>query len=150
MSRLAAVIVAFALALVLVACDAEAPPASPGGAHPPTLAGTSWAVVAVDGQRPPIGSRPTMAFDAVKVTGSGGCNGFGGAYRYEPASGTLAFDGLGMTLVGCENVIGTYESRLFGALGAVNTAVLRQDGSLVLSGPGGQIVLAAAGQTVVD
>ena len=143
-----------AIVLGLVACDdAAAPSNGPIHGHPPTLAGTSWVIVSVAGQRPAPGVSAAMAFDATRVQGNGGCNGYGGGYRYERLTGELRFDAIGMTAMACvEAPKMMLEGRLMQALGSANRATVDGNGAgeLVLSGPGGDIVLAAIAPSVTD
>ena len=148
------------LALVVIApvavvgCDeSEAPPGSAlPGSHPTTLAGTSWIVTQVGLLRPPRGTQPTMAFDATKVQGSAGCNQFGGRYRYEPSTGELRFDELGMTAMACaEPARNEVETAFVRSLGGPLVATIQADGHLVLVGAAGaRIDLDVVGPTVTD
>jgi heat shock protein HslJ len=137
MSRRAFLIVA--LALVLAACGTEGPPEAPIDGHPTTLAGTSWIVSAIGGVQPPREGMPTIAFDATVAKGSGGCNHFGGTYRYEPSTGELRFQDLGMTAMACaEPIRNQAESAFVAAIGQpFLIATLQPDGHLVLETPPG-------------
>jgi heat shock protein HslJ len=143
-----------ALAVAFVGCDAsETPPGSGSpGDHPATLAGTSWIVAAVNGQAPPIrGSEPAIAFDGTTARGSGGCNQFGGRYAYDPVTGRLRFDELGMTAMACaERPRNDYETLFMQSLARVEGATLAQDGGLTLTGAGARIDLIVVGPTVTD
>jgi heat shock protein HslJ len=130
------------LACVLVACAGGA--ASPSGAAGiPTLAGTSWKAVSVAGRATVSGSEPTLAFDATKVTGSGGCNQFGGEYTFE--GGRLTFGEMPMTLIGCEEPISTIEGEFLKVLQGGVTVSVDDGGQILLEGPGGQALLVPAG-----
>lgn len=130
------------LAGVLVACAGGA--ASPSGpAGIPTLAGTSWKAVSVAGRTTVSGSEPTLAFDATKVTGSGGCNQFGGEYTFE--GGRLTFGEMPMTLIGCEEPISTIEGEFLKVLQGGVTVSVDDGGQILLEGPGGQALLVPAG-----
>lgn len=55
---------------------------------PPTLAGTSWEITGFNNGReavvsPLLGTRLTLTFDAERVVGEAGCNGFRGTYTVE-------------------------------------------------------------------
>ena len=133
--------------LVFLAACADEPPASPPGAdgRPPTLVGTAWRVVSVGGRQPVIGREATLAFDAARVTGSGGCNSFGGSYRYDPASGAIGFADLGMTAMACaEQPINDLEGAFMQTITGASLVSVDDRGLLVLSGPGGQVFLAPA------
>jgi heat shock protein HslJ len=157
MSRLLLAIAA--LAIVLAACDAEAAPPSTGGigggggGHPATLAGTSWVVAAIGGAATPRDGQPSMGFDGSSVKGSAGCNSFGGRYQYDPATGELRFQELGMTAMACAEPLRNEVERAFtlviGQPGLV--ASLDADGHLVLaSAAGGRLDLVVVGPTVTD
>ena len=127
-------------AVVLVAC-------SDGDlvreAHPTALTGTAWRVVWINGQAPGAGSEPTAVFSSTDVKGSAGCNSYGGHYDYDPATGRLALRDLGMTAMLCaEQERNRVEAAFTNALGKAASASIDPAGRLVLSGPGGEIVLA--------
>lgn len=131
------------IGIVLAACGADDPDPTAVDGHPATLAGTAWRVVSIAGQRPPAGSEPAIAFDATTAKGSGGCNTFSGTYRYE-RTGALAFLDLAMTAMAClEAPRNELETAFMRTLGSVNLASVDALGRLVLSGPAGEIRLAA-------
>jgi heat shock protein HslJ len=112
-------------------------------AHPTTLTGTVWRAVSVVGRPPVAGREPTMAFAVDQVKGSAGCNSYGGQYRYDPSTGGIAFAELAMTAMGClEQARMDVEAAFAKAIISVTTASIDPQGRLVLSGPGGEIVLA--------
>jgi heat shock protein HslJ len=109
-------------------------------AHPTTLAGTAWRVVAINGRPPVVGSEPTAVFGPAAVKGSAGCNSYGGSYTYDPASGRIAFQDLSMTAMGCiEPGRGEVEAMFTTAINTAASASIDPQGRLVLSGPGGEI-----------
>jgi heat shock protein HslJ len=135
-------VIAFLFALAGCDSDDSAPP--PSGARPASLAGTSWVVVAVDGQAPVAGGEPSLTFSDDRVSGSGGCNRLGGAYRYDGSTGQLEFSNLAMTAMGClDDRRNRVEAAFSKALGGPMRAHLDAEQHLVLEGPGGTIVLAA-------
>jgi heat shock protein HslJ len=146
------------LLLVLAAaaaagCEGGGPAPSPIDGHPTALAGTSWVVTGVGGVAPPRDGQPTIAFDATSVQGSGGCNHLGGKYRYDPSTGELRFQDLGMTAMAClERARNEAETRFVQALGQpFLIATLAPDGGLVLASPAGlRLDLALVGPTVTD
>ena len=145
MSRLGVMKTALAalfVVLAIAACSSGGA-ASPSGPTAPTLVGTSWKAVAVSGQSTVVGNEPTIAFEATKVTGSGGCNGFGGDYTY--TDGKLAFGEMPMTLIGCEEPISTLETEFLKVLQGGVTVSVDDGGRLLLGGPGGQALLVPAG-----
>jgi heat shock protein HslJ len=116
------------------------------GAHPTTLTCTVWRVVAVNGRPSISGSEPTAAFAETEVKGSAGCNSYGGRYLYDPATGAIAFRDVGMTMMACAEPARNEMETLFAQ--AISQAILASidpEGRLVLSGPGGEIILAVDG-----
>jgi heat shock protein HslJ len=138
-------LVALVLFVTLAACDAAEPGPSGGGSRPTTLAGSSWSVLTVAGRAPgPGAAPPTITFTGTTAKGSGGCNQFGGSYQYDAATGHIAFAELGMTAMACvEKGRMDLEAAYVQALGRATQVDLDADRHLVLSGPGGVIVLAA-------
>ncbi len=131
-------------ALLAAACGGSAASASPSGAaHPPTLAGTNWGVVSVAGRASVPASTPFINFTADRAQGTGGCNSFGGDFTYDPATGTLRFGELGMTLMLCMGPQGDFETVFFAALQGPQQ-VTRTTDNLFFDGPKGRIVLAPA------
>ena len=130
-------------AIVVLGCFApEEPPAS-GAPRPAALVGTSWRVVAVNGRAPVRGREPTLAFEAERVGGSGGCNQFGAGYRYDAGSGAFQIDDAAMTAMACaERAVNDFEVVFMGAHPKATTAGVDPNGRLILLGPGTEIVLA--------
>jgi heat shock protein HslJ len=127
--------------VVLATCDAEPAP-TPSGPGSSSLAGTSWTLVSVNGRLPVPGTPPTLVFTDTDASGTGGCNGYGGKYRYDPGTGSIAFLDLGMTLMLCsDNGRNVVESAFFGALTAANGVAVDAGGRLHLAGAGGELVL---------
>jgi len=145
MSRSLVVLLAGLLLGSLLGACGEDGPADPGRDGPPTtLAGTQWRAVTIGSAVPPVGGEPTLAFGTSEVKGSGGCNSFGGSYRYDP-SGEVRFAELGMTAMACQdNRRNEVETAFMQMLGRVAQASIDARGLLVLSGPGGEIRLANA------
>jgi heat shock protein HslJ len=126
--------------LSIVACD-EADLTR--DARPTTLAGTAWRVVSVNNQAPVIGSEPTVVFAANQLKGSAGCNSYGGQYAYDPSTGAIALRELSMTAMGClEPGRSEFEGLFTNALTQATSASIDPAGRLVLTGPGGQVMLA--------
>ena len=134
-----ALLLVVVLALLLAACGESDLTRK---AHPTTLAGSAWRAVAVNGRPPIAGSEPTVVFAAGEVKGSAGCNSYGGRYAYDPSTGAIAFQDLGMTLMACaEPARNDIETLFTRAINQAATASIDPEGRLVLSGPGGEIVL---------
>ncbi len=112
-------------------------------AHPTTLVGTAWRVVSVNGRLPVAGSEPTAVFAPIRVAGSSGCNSYSGEYTYEPPTGAIAFRDLASTLMLCtEGGRNEIEGLFTTALTQATLASIDPAGRLVLTGPGGEIILA--------
>ncbi|HET7029356.1 MAG TPA: META domain-containing protein [Candidatus Limnocylindrales bacterium] len=139
--------VAILVWLVVTACAPEPAPTPIRGSHLATLATTRWTVVAIGGQA--IAPRPEvlLGFDATTVAGSGGCNGFGGSYAYDPASGALRITDLVSTKRACgDPATGRAEAAYFEALRGAAVASVDPDGRLVIDGAGPELRLAVADQ----
>ena len=135
------------LSIALAACVGDGPPADPANGHPATLAGTSWTITAIGGTATAPPNAPTIAFGASQAQGSGGCNQFGGRYRYDPTTGALRFDEMGMTAMAClEPARNAVETALLQVLGQPFLVVeLASDGHLVVAGGAGRLDLQPAG-----
>jgi heat shock protein HslJ len=137
--------VAATVSVLLVACDESAPPAPAASPGPPASAfiGPRWSAIAVRGEAPVPGAEPTMTFGETQVQGTGGCNQFSGTYRYDAATGTIAFGSLAMTAMGCiDNRINAIESHFAEVIGRATRLDLDADGRLHVSGPSGEVILA--------
>ena len=133
-----------AIVIAIGGCsDAVGPSASPPPGAISTLAGTSWIVVSVNGHSPLAGAAsPTLAFDAGTIKGFFGCNQGGGRYRLDYATGQFEVRDLAETAMGCRQPgVTEFESVLVQVLGGATQATLDPTGQLILSGPGGRIVL---------
>jgi heat shock protein HslJ len=104
------------------------------------LTGTAWRALTVAGKAPVAGREPTIAFAADRVTGSGGCNGFGGPYHQTGRD--IQFGDLAMTLMGCTEAIGSTEGTFMRILSTARTATVDGSGRLTIEGPDGLVVLA--------
>jgi heat shock protein HslJ len=138
-----------ALVLVAVACGPEPGSSVVRLSHLATLTGTRWTVVAIGGQA--VAPRPEvlLGFDAQDVAGSGGCNGFGGTYAYDPGSGRLRFGDLISTKRACvDHVTGSVEAAYVQALRGAAVASVDPEGRLVIDGSGPELLLTIAGQPV--
>lgn len=135
-----------AVLFTIAACGFADPVPSVREGHPGALNGTAWRVVSIGGQVPAAGSEPTIAFTNERAQGSGGCNSWSGAYQFD-TSGGLRFGDVAMTAMAClEDPKNALETRFMTALSQVDLASIDPRGLLVLSGPGGQILLANTAQ----
>jgi heat shock protein HslJ len=132
-----------AIAIAIGGCsDVVSPSASAPPGAISTLDGTSWIVVSVNGHSPIAGAVPTLAFDAGQINGFFGCNHGGGRYRLDIVTGQFAVQDLAETAMGClQPGVMEFESGLVQVLGGATQATLDPTGKLVLSGPGGRIIL---------
>jgi heat shock protein HslJ len=121
---------------VMVAIGACASPSRPP--EPIVLDGTSWRAVAVAGRTPVPGAEPTLTFNGNGVSGTDGCNQYGGSVRFE-GNGFVA-DELGGTLMLCEDRIMTTAEPFLAILRSVDRMAI-VDGRLMLAGPAGEAVL---------
>jgi heat shock protein HslJ len=111
-------------------------------AHPTTLTGSAWRAVSVNGRPAVAGSEPTAVFTATDVKGSAGCNSYSGQYAYDPTTGAIAFRNLAMTAMGCvEPGRNDFDGIFSVAISKATSASIDPEGRLVLSGPGGEVVL---------
>jgi heat shock protein HslJ len=100
--------------------------------------------MSVDGRTPVPAAKPTVVFTATEVGGESGCNHYGGQYRYDGATGRIAFDQLRMTAMACaEAARNTFETLFTQALGQGELVSSATNGRIVISGPAGRILLAA-------
>ena len=137
-----ATVLVVVLALLLTACSESDLTRE---AHPTTLVGSAWRVVAVNGRPAIAGSEPTAVFAATDVKGSAGCNSYGGQYSYDPSSGAISFRDLAMTAMACvEPGRNDFEGIFTLAINQASSASIDPEGRLVLSGPGGEILLTVA------
>jgi heat shock protein HslJ len=135
--RHAALVLTVLVGILVAACSgAASPPPKPA---PLSLAGTAWRAVSVAGQSTVVGHEPTISFAADRVTGSGGCNGFGGTYTF--VDGVLKFGEMPMTLIGCADPIGSIETSFMQILTTVKHVSIDDGGQLLIEGTGGQVLL---------
>ena len=98
----------------------------------------SWQAVTVDGQPVVAGHEPTATFTATEVSGTTGCNSYGGSYTF--ADGRIAIGAMRMTMMACIGPIGDVEGRFTQAMTGATTATTDAEGRLILDGPGGSVV----------
>jgi heat shock protein HslJ len=93
--------------------------ATPASAHEDKLAGGEWVL---DGG----GSKPAvLRFEAGRVSGTGGCNRFGGSY--ESSGEALSFSPLAATRMACEPEVMQAEQNFFAMLDRVRAMTLDGD-----------------------
>lgn len=135
-----AMTITFLAALVLAGAMGEATP-SP---KPPSLAGTTWQVSAIDNGHQEVGSplagtSLTIAFDRKSVHGNGGCNTFRGPYS--KTGTTLTFGAMASTRKACtaEGVM-EQEQRFLSGLASVVKFELDGDTLVLQRGDGSRVV----------
>jgi len=73
---------------------------SQAGGESPSLQGTSWKLVELNGKAPVAGSEVTLIFEEDSAGGNTGCNSYGGAYKVE-AGGKIEIKEIAQTLMYC-------------------------------------------------
>jgi heat shock protein HslJ len=107
-------------------------------ADPSPLAGTRWQLVEMNGAVEPF---VTLAFDDQgRVSGSGGCNRYGGGYSIDGE--TIRFTDLFSTMMACPHL--QVEQAFFAALGSASTFELGDDSLIIRYGAGDALVFAPA------
>jgi heat shock protein HslJ len=84
----------------------------PAHAHEERLAGGDWVLAGVSGAQGPV-----LRFEAGRVSGTGGCNRFGG--RYEEEGDRLVFSPLAATRMACAPDVMRQEQAFFAMLSKV-------------------------------
>lgn len=96
------------------------------------LVNTSWSVTSIDGQATLAQAPPTLDFAPDGLSGTTGCNRYGGTFRTDGDRITAALQV--MTKIGCDAPRSDQESRFTAALSTVTNWEQRPDGSLELRG----------------
>ena len=112
-----------------------------GGAilSPDTLAGSNWTFVSIGGT-PVAADRPTsLAFDGTRLSGSAGCNRFGGGYTAQ--DGVLTAGQLAATLMACPGPAMEQERAFFDLMAGPVGIAFPSDGTLLLTGKDGKTVV---------
>ena len=120
---------AFAV-LLLAACTTA-------GAAPFALAGTTWSIVLIDGQKP-VSSRAALSINAKSLSADAGCNGMGGDLTIEPER--LVTGPIISTMMYCDGVM-EQEKAMSALLGASPRYKVEGD-TLTLTAPGHSAKLA--------
>ena len=133
MRRVAAVAPLVAVAAVLTACGS----ATDSTSTPPSLDGTSWTLTQVGGAAAIPGGQ--LGFNSGKVSGSTGCNSFGGTYTQSGNSLTISLGPA--TLIGCPPALAKQEHTVLAALSDTSSFTLG-GGVLTLKNAAGKDLLA--------
>lgn len=126
-SSIAWSLVLVAVLTVVSACDMGGDDNANGG-----LVNTSWSVVSIDGEATLADARPTLLFAPEGLSGTTGCNSYGGTFRTD--GDRITIDVGAMTEMACDGPRGAQEARVLEALPAVTTWRQREDGALELGG----------------
>lgn len=114
-------LMALAVMIGAIGCAGQ-PPAAAG----PTLIGSDWVLVSLNGAEPLADSEITLSFGTDgRVTGSSGCNRYFGAYRLTEGGG-LEIGPLAGTRMFCQGALGEQETRYLEALEATTAYTLDQ------------------------
>jgi heat shock protein HslJ len=132
--------------IAIAGCDEGAN--DPGGASPRNsqpLVGTTWSAFTINGVRTIGAPPPTITFTDTGVSGSAGCNHYGGTYHFDSTTDEIRFDRkLVATMVACvDERVMKQESAFVQAIAAATKASQTGDGRLILAGPDSEIVLVA-------
>ena len=90
---------------------------TPAAAHQERLSGGEWVLKGATGNRP-----ASIKFEAGRVSGSGGCNRFGGTYKLE--GDQLSFSALVSTRMACAPEVMEKEQAYFDLLSRVRSVAL--------------------------
>ena len=113
-------------------------------ADEPTIEGTQWRAVVVDGEAPVEGSAPTLRLGPENVSGWTGCNGYGsGPIEIGPGSFEtgmpLEIGELSVDQASCPDAdLARIQQNFLDNLAAV-TQFRLEEGSLIFEGPDGRI-----------
>ncbi len=103
------------------------------------LDGTRWAIASIDG-RPARTARPTeIRFEGDKISGSAGCNSFGGSYRIE--RGSFTAERVISTRMACPGPGMAVESKFLAIIAGPARMAMTGDRTLTLSTRAGSATL---------
>ncbi|MDH5508690.1 MAG: META domain-containing protein [Anaerolineae bacterium] len=119
-------------ALLLAAC-------SPAG-QTPSLDGTSWSLIQINGAAPLPDSSATIAFDAGQVGGNSSCNTYQGSYTLGPDN-AIEFGMLASTLMACMDGRGDQEAAFNTALSQTTAFTLSGDTLTLLDNTGSTLLV---------
>jgi heat shock protein HslJ len=131
-------------AITLAACAAAASPTASQDPDGPNLAGTSWSLRSIGGTDLPAGVSVTLDLTTDQVSGTSGCNQYGGTYAVDGAG--ISFGPMAVTEMACPDPQMAVEAAYLAALAAASTWAIPADApvgtQLTISGPdpAGQLV----------
>jgi heat shock protein HslJ len=92
-------VVIYIVVMLLAACGGNGVADQPAD-QTVSLDGTSWKLTVFNKNRPVAGSEPTLSFEDGQVSGTAGCNHYGGSYEVD--GDKLSFGTMFMTEMWCE------------------------------------------------
>jgi heat shock protein HslJ len=104
-----------------------------------TLLEGGWSIQTIAGRRPVAGTQPEVRFQGTRISGSTGCNSFGGGFRFE--RGHLTTNALITTRRACPGTSNAQEQNVLRLLGQRLSVSRNRAGKLVMTGRGGQTVV---------
>jgi len=109
-----------------------------------SLAGTAWQLLSLDGQEVPAQDPITLVFaQDGQVSGSGGCNPYGGSYTTEGSA--LMFGEIVTTQVAClDTGVMEREGQFYAALNAAVSYELREGQLVIMYGDSQELIFAEA------
>ncbi|MBC9031478.1 META domain-containing protein [Sphingomonas sp. JC676] len=110
---------------------------------PSTLLEGAWSIQSIAGRRPVAGTRPDVRFQGTRISGSTGCNSFGGAFRFD--RGHLTTGPLITTRRACARPANAQEQNVLKLLGQRLSVSRNRAGKLVMTGHGQTLVLVRTG-----
>jgi heat shock protein HslJ len=102
------------------------------------LDATEWRVTGIDGVVPVAGSEPFIRFEGDQLSGTTGCNSFGGGYTL--AGDQLRIEPMSQTEMACDGPLGEQEAAMMAVLQMADRLVVAGD-SMTISGPDGLLEL---------
>jgi heat shock protein HslJ len=106
---------------------------------PEKMDGTSWRIVAINGELISAEPEATLQFDAARMSGSVGCNRFGGNYSFSNAA--LNIGPLMSTKMGCPDPIAAREFGVMTMLQNLKSTEFAEGGEMILVGTDGYTVI---------
>lgn len=124
----------------------ETPPAEVQDTTPPApYENIEWKLYTLAGQRPFKDAQMTLKMEKGKMTGSGGCNQYNGAYTVSEGGAFSVSSEIASTKRMCEGLLGQ-ESKFFEMLRGA-TSLKMNKVELVIASPGGDLVFHNAPDT---
>ena len=111
-----------------------------GGILPPaSLERTDWRITSINGAQVPASQGALVSFGDGRMSGTVGCNRLGSGYTY--AAGKLDFGPVMSTRMACQEPLTSQEFAFVSLLGASPATSFTNNGSLVLTGKDGAVVV---------